>query len=436
VLASLPAHRRSAIRRLGAAGVIVGILATMLLMFFGGGYAVPIRFLPILLVAAGGVLLISIPGDRDRPRSRRVEHPVLLMLGVFFTFATIGPLMMSVFLIKGEVATPLAGLLSAAIGGVIACGWAAAFTFRRWWLIPLTILFQIFGPEPLFITADRLGLLGNFGELSEQARRGALAFESLLCVIVGYVLIVRYIRTAEREQARGRAELDMARRMHESLVPEIDFTAPGIHVFGRSTPCSEMGGDLIDVVRSADRTDLFLVDVSGHGVRAGVVMAMIKAATRMRLRSSESLEEVLADLDRVLADLIEPGMFATLACLRFEHGSASVGLAGHLPVLRVRGDTIDELSNDALPLGLGADERFSLRSAEVRPGDTLVLYTDGFTEVQGPAGRLLGLERFKQIVVKHARKPPRAAADAIIAESRAFGVTEDDQTIAIVRVTG
>lgn len=154
----------------------------------------------------------------------------------------------------------------------------------------------------------------------------------------------------------------------------------------------------------------------------------------MRLRTCESIEELLLDLDRVLSDLIEPGMFATLACIRFDGTRAVVGLAGHLPVLRVRAGAIEEIANEALPMGLGAEEHFGVRDARVQPGDTLILFTDGFTEIQEPGGKLLGLDRFKAIAARHAHLPPKDAARAIIEECRQFGTSGDDQTIALIRV--
>jgi hypothetical protein len=74
-----------------------------------------------------------------------------------------------------------------------------------------------------------------------------------------------------------------------------------------------MGGDLIDVVVHEGRLDILLGDVSGHGLGAGVVMAMLKSCVRTRLLHDASLEEVVADANRVLADLTESNMFATFA---------------------------------------------------------------------------------------------------------------------------
>ncbi len=432
MLNTLSLPTRIALRRIGIALIVVRAFVTLGMMFLGGGAVRPMRLTPALLVAGGGLMLLSIPGRTTLIDRRRIEMPVLLLAGVFFTFATIGPLLMMVF--QPATAPPLAGVVAACIAGIISCGWAGAFIFRAWWLIPTTIVGQIFLPSAIFAGLDRLGLLQNFGDLSEPTRRGVLAFQTMLCVVIGYFLIVRFIRISEAAQARDRAELDMARQIHGALVPDLDITTPHVQIYGRSIASSEMGGDLIDVVRRGDRIDIFLADVSGHGVRAGVVMAMIKSAIRMRLRTCESLEELLLDLDRVLSELIEPGMFATFACIRFDGPNATVGLAGHLPVLRVRSGVVDEIANEALPMGLGAEERFNVRNAHVQPGDTLILFTDGFTEVQAPNGTLLGLKQFKQIAARHAHLPPKDAARTIIDECRRFGVSGDDQSIALIRV--
>ncbi len=75
----------------------------------------------------------------------------------------------------------------------------------------------------------------------------------------------------------------LARQIHETLVPPIDYEDERIEVFGLSRASAAMGGDLVDLVHRDGSLDVYLADVSGHGVRAGVVMGMLKAAIRMRL---------------------------------------------------------------------------------------------------------------------------------------------------------
>jgi sigma-B regulation protein RsbU (phosphoserine phosphatase) len=77
---------------------------------------------------------------------------------------------------------------------------------------------------------------------------------------------------------------------------------------------------------------------------------------------------------------------------------------------------------------------FVARGTRAEMGDLLVMYTDGLIEIQNKEGRMLGLERFKEIVRGHARKPLREAFDGVMAEANAFGTTNDDQTLVMVRV--
>ncbi len=77
-----------------------------------------------------------------------------------------------------------------------------------------------------------------------------------------------------------------------------------------------MGGDIIDAVCGDHTVDVYLADVSGHGVGAGIVMSMVKGAIRMRLRAGGSLPALAADLNAVLTELTRDDMFATFAAVR------------------------------------------------------------------------------------------------------------------------
>ena len=70
---------------------------------------------------------------------------------------------------------------------------------------------------------------------------------------------------------------------------------------------------MLDVVEEGGRTDVFVADVSGHGVRAGVVMGMVKSAIRTRLRAGGAVDEVLRDVNEVIYELTSPELFVTAA---------------------------------------------------------------------------------------------------------------------------
>src|ERR1700719_5207108 len=92
-------------------------------------------------------------------------------------------------------------------------------------------------------------------------------------------------------------------------------------VYGQSIPSTEMGGDLIDAVESDGTLVGYVADISGHGLAAGQLMGMLKTALRLAVQFRQMPVAALESVDRVLPDLKEPEMFATLALLRFDGSS-------------------------------------------------------------------------------------------------------------------
>lgn len=383
----------------------------------------------------------SIPQRREFFRSLSLRAQWTLIAGIFITFGAINvlPVAAGFYPISPWWITPL----MAVYGGVVACGWAMAFmwTSRLFWIVaPVSFFF----PPALFISLDAFGI-----PLLIEPRRALIVgavIGAILGVIGGYVCFVYLVRGEAAQKIRMRAELELAQRIHESLVPPIDLDLPGLRVHARSIASSEMGGDLIDAVRAGDRLDLILADVSGHGVRAGVVMGMLKASLRTELRGSRAdadLGETLRAVNATLAPIVAPGMFATLAALRFEGAGPSRSprivrgaLAGHLPILRIDSTgAVHELPNDHLPLALTDDEPYTSFHAECSPGDLLLLYTDGLTEAADASGSQFGHVRLGQIASARRGDDLEAIAGAMLEAVRAHAPEAlDDQTLLLVRI--
>ncbi len=358
---------------------------------------------------------------------------VTLLWGVFFIFAPLGALWL---LALANTPGWLIALLSAALGGLIAVGWCFTFTTGRYWVMALVIPFM--AGVPLFFRYVVPGSWHRVGaDWPLESRRWFLIGLTLVMVVVGYVLSIRLTNRLSWRAARAQAELDVARRMHESIVPAISIRTERIEVHGRSDPSSEMGGDLIDAVVRDGEVDVFLADVSGHGVGAGVVMSMVKSSIRTLVRSRPSLASLTTDLNAVLSELTTPEMFATFACLRLGgSGEGEFALAGHLPLLHfiAAEGVVRELPNDNLPLGIDADERFASGRVRVAPGDTLALYTDGLIEVMDAQGRQLGLAALRDVFAREARRPLSELAAALMNAARSHGAQSDDQSVVLVRV--
>ncbi|MFT3684687.1 MAG: PP2C family protein-serine/threonine phosphatase [Phycisphaerales bacterium] len=230
--------------------------------------------------------------------------------------------------------------------------------------------------------------------------------------------------------------------MHASLVPPLAVASPLAEVYGRSLASSEMGGDLIDAVVSDDRVEVLLGDVSGHGVGAGVVMAMLKGCVRMRLLRNADLGEVVGDANAVLAELTEPHMFATFVAMRIraeDDGSGTrleFALAGHLPLFHFRAATADWVQhpNECLPLGVDGTERFTSGAVRVSRGDVLAVFTDGLMEVQNAGGKELGLEGVEAVLRRSLRPSLETTYNAVMTSIAAHGPRLDDQSLVLVRI--
>jgi hypothetical protein len=364
----------------------------------------------------------------------------MLVVGVFLLFAPFGFLLS----LLNDWA-PGSGVITAIFSGTIAIGWMHAFQHRRFWLVVPLVLIP---PPPLswiliFKPLARLGVMDVGHTLEPFLQRLIHTSAAVACTGLGFFVVVRFIRGSETRSARWKAELDLGQKIHERLVKPVSVREAGVEIAGRSDASAEMGGDVLDLIREGDRTDLIVGDVSGHGVAAGVVMAMVKGAVRSRLMRDEpgAPSDLLEDLTRIVENADAPGMFVTMASLRFRRGSprVEVALAGHNPVLWWRSveRRLDAVDNEGLPLGVSADERYATSAIEPAPGDWLVLYTDGLVEVNDAAGKQLGMRGFRAIVEEVVRGA--GSADAVVAgvleRVRAHGPIADDQTIAVVRFT-
>ncbi|MBL9001128.1 MAG: serine/threonine-protein phosphatase [Phycisphaerae bacterium] len=378
--------------------------------------------------------------DRLHLSPRREVPPrkstFLLFTGIFFTFAPIGSL---IAMVMGRPWPWLMGLVCAVVSGSIALGWASAFFLRRYWLLVPVILLQAAGPPLLFTTLWRWGLGAVGSGMGDQGRLLVHAGTALACMVAGFVLINIFIRTEESRITRYRTEVDMAQRIHKRLVPALTISAGSWQVLGRSEPSSEMGGDLIDALQNGDELDVFVADVSGHGVGAGIVMGMVKSAIRMRLRAATTLEGLLTDLNAVVTDLTDPNMFATFACVRAgTKGEIQYALAGHLPILVFRASTgeVIDLPNQHLPLGIESDEVYHAGRCAVGLGDTLLIVTDGLIEVQSPAGKELGLAEFRAAFASCASGPLPDVMERLQMLASSHGKRLDDQSLVLIRRVG
>ena len=236
---------------------------------------------------------------------------------------------------------------------------------------------------------------------------------------------------------RLQTELSLAHGIQATLVPTISYQNASFELYGKSIPSTEMGGDLIDVIESDGGLVAYVADISGHGLPAGQLLGMLKTAMRLALQFRQMPVATLESVDRVLPDLKEREMFATLALLRFGGSSeAEYVLAGHPPILHYRHGSSDtvRLSMEQLPLGLIPGGSYASKRVIYSPRDLFLMVTDGITEVVNARDEEFGLTRLQELLTRHATRVLPEIWDLIMREVRQYGLQQDDQSLLLLRV--
>jgi hypothetical protein len=260
-------------------------------------------------------------------------------------------------------------------------------------------------------------------------------------ILVGIGLGARFLLffagTEGVASVRMQTELSLAHGIQATLVPTISFQNASFELYGKSIPSTEMGGDLIDVIESDGGLVAYVADISGHGLPAGQLLGMLKTAMRLAVQFRQMPVAVLESVDRVLPDLKEREMFATLALLRFDGSSkAEYALAGHPPILHYRHGSRDtaRLSMEQLPLGLIPGGCYASKRVIYSPRDLFLMVTDGITEVGNARDEEFGLARLQELLTQNATRALPEIWDLIMREVRQYGLQQDDQSLLLLRV--
>ncbi|MFN8609201.1 MAG: SpoIIE family protein phosphatase [Vulcanimicrobiota bacterium] len=281
---------------------------------------------------------------------------------------------------------------------------------------------------------------GSAGEIATLAE----SFLNMQNMIQRSVANLR-LTTAAKERIEG--ELQVARHIQMSIVPK-KFPAflalPQLDIYATLEPSREVGGDLYDFFQ-LDEERIFAVvgDVSGKGVPAALFMAVTQTLIKATARQGLGLAELMSRLNDELCENNEASMFVTLfaVILNVRSGHLEFSNGGHnLPFLLGPSQAPEQLPRTR-GMGLGAAEgvAFQTGSLRMRPGQSLLLYTDGISEAHNPASELYGEERMRQFLAAQSDLRPRPLVENLLAEIRRFesgGPQADDITALVIAYLG
>lgn len=262
---------------------------------------------------------------------------------------------------------------------------------------------------PLVSQGELIGLINLGSRLSEQEystddRKLLDDLATQAAPAVRVAQLARQQQAEARERERLEQELQVARLIQQTLLPQELPDVPGYEVAAYYQPAREVGGDFYDFYYFDDgRIGFIIGDVTDKGVPAALVMATTRTLLRAAAERLADPGLVLERVNDLLYPDIPPRMFVTClyAVLDPKTGHLQYANAGHdLPYCR-RKDGVDELRATGMPLGLMPGMTYEEKELIVAPGETVLFYSDGLAEAHDPQGEMFGFPRLQALMAEH-----------------------------------
>jgi len=201
---------------------------------------------------------------------------------------------------------------------------------------------------------------------------------------------------AEENARRAQEELDIARRIQQSLMPRELPDIPYAKISTRFVPCKEVGGDFYDVVATNDHLHVVIADVSGKGVAAAMLAQTLQGMVYAQMLADQPLPVIAKTLNRFICAK-DVGKYATMIILRLDRsGQLEYINCGQVhPLMRTDLGMV-RLSESNFPVGLLEEGLFKSYTAKMEPGMRLLAVTDGVTEAEDETGDFFGTQRMEE----------------------------------------
>ncbi|WP_293781173.1 PP2C family protein-serine/threonine phosphatase [uncultured Aeromicrobium sp.] len=250
------------------------------------------------------------------------------------------------------------------------------------------------------------------------------------------------LRARQQAEASERQARELARTLQRTLLPPQEPAIPGLDVAASFRPAGdalEIGGDFYDVFQVAEGDWVAIIgDVCGKGVEAAILTALIRDTLRAVVVGMHEPSRALSALNEVLLHH-ETDRFCTLVMVRMQHGaqgwSAAISSGGHpRPLLLGSGRNREEVGGQGPLVGVLDAPEFRDERVALRPGDALVLFTDGVIESRSGAA-FYGDARLREVVGRSFTSA-RGMVDAVVEDVVTYcgGPARDDVAVVALRV--
>jgi len=253
------------------------------------------------------------------------------------------------------------------------------------------------------------------------------------------------------EKERLEQELQIARNIQMSLLPQGPLRMPGVELAGHCEPAREVGGDYYDFLPlDDDRLGILIADVAGKGTSAALYMAELKGIVFSLSQLHASPRQLLIDANRIISKHLDSSSFITMTYVVVDTRARTItcARAGHCPLIYVPGPNAasraaQTLVPDGMVLGLQVDtgDSFARLLEEITlplgRGDLFLLYTDGISEAMNTSGDYFGDARLAELARQHADMASDELRERILREVHAFtgdAAQHDDMTMVLIKI--
>jgi len=239
-------------------------------------------------------------------------------------------------------------------------------------------------------------------------------------------------------------EVNIAKRIQYSLLPDNDITHEKMDIAGYSEPAREIGGDFYDIIKlSDDRVLVAIADVSDKGIPAALYMSQVQAMLQFASQIFKSPKEILTEINKQIYDQLDKFSFVTILITIFDvkNHTVRIARAGHTPLIRVRDNIQDNIYTKGIGVGLDKQDIFNNNIEEVeldiKAGDVYFMYSDGVSESMNEQKELFGSERVEKIVKEYSSQTSEIIKSKILNElsdHRKNAAINDDITFVGIKI--
>ncbi len=241
------------------------------------------------------------------------------------------------------------------------------------------------------------------------------------------------------EQRALEDDLHLAARIQAGLLPQRDLSAAGWRISYHYEAAGQVSGDYCDLMVQGKGLYFIVGDVSGKGVAAAMLMANLHAMFRVLIPMGLPLEELVERANRFFCESTLPSQYATLIVGKADDfGNVEICNGGHPAPFHVHTNGVNTIPSATVPVGMFCDQKFSTTRISVVPGESLVIYTDGISEAEGPDGAQYGASALEKALANSRVLGSRDVVNRCMKELSAFrdgSPKLDDQALMVLQFT-